>query len=175
MEFNLAHQNSRGPFRTPKNRSFPEICPNYSMKFVCCLSKTFKKYGILKVQRNLLFHTEFKISIHPISLPQLYFYGCAAEYKIGRYRSQHQKLTLKICFGETQHTRIKVMTAARMVVTGYPHILNSHSRPGCFLRSTIRENTDSNPAQAADKGAHHQKRHEVTGPYENHCHHRINH
>ena len=35
------------------------------MKFVCCLSKTFKKYGILKVQRNLLFHTEFKISIHP--------------------------------------------------------------------------------------------------------------
>lgn len=103
------------------------------------------------------------------------FNGCAAEYKIGRYRSQHQKLTLKICFGETQHTRIKVMTAARMVVTGYPHILNSHSRPGCFLRSTIRENTDSNPAQAADKGAHHQKRHEVTGPYENHCHHRINH
>lgn len=38
------------------------------MKFVCCLSKTFKKYGILKVQRNLLFHTEFKISIHPLQL-----------------------------------------------------------------------------------------------------------
>ena len=34
------------------------------MKFVCCLSKTYKKYGILKVQWNLLFHTEFKISIH---------------------------------------------------------------------------------------------------------------